>query len=172
MSETIDISEGTHVGLTRVEAPKVPNRDQTPDTDSAHREMIHSQDRTTTSHTPTTSRVTMDASSYSFLNNLEQRTAALANSDRVLRNHVQKATHVVKILPDFNGQDMSVEQFIRENKNAERFVDPSDKDFLLEMIEAKVMENARTHIRRRIPENFDEFVKLLKRAFSSTQNLP
>ncbi|KAJ8685219.1 hypothetical protein QAD02_021012 [Eretmocerus hayati] len=66
------------------------------------------------------------------------------------RQNPKRVTDVARILPDFDGQNITVDQFIRECKNAERFVGSEDRDFFLELVKAKVVGPARAHIQGKI----------------------
>lgn len=90
---------------------------------------------------------------------------------RAPRVAYKKTSEVIKILPEFNGHNISVNQFIRECKDAERFVDPADKDFFIRLVKSKITENARAYLQHKTFQTIDELLAELKRSFEPTQSL-
>lgn len=84
----------------------------------------------------------------------------------------KKTNEIVKIIPEFDGQNISVNQFIRKCKDAENFVDPVDKDFYIRLAESKVIGNARSYLQCKSFLTLNHLLIELKRSFAPTQNLP
>ena len=61
-------------------------------------------------------------------------------------NQYRKIRDIEKIVPEFDGQNISISQFIRECKSAEAFVEPSDKLFFAKIVQSKVTGNAKTYL--------------------------
>lgn len=84
----------------------------------------------------------------------------------------KKTTEIIKILPEFDGQNISINQFIRKCRDAESFADPADKNFFIRLVESKVTGDARAYLQYKTFNTLDQLLVELKRAFAPTQSLP
>lgn len=78
-------------------------------------------------------------------------------SDRTIKRY-KKTSEVEKIIPEFDGQKLLINQFIRDCKDAEKFVDPLDHDFFIRIVKSKVKGCANSYLQYK---NFDTLDKLL-----------
>ena len=67
----------------------------------------------------------------------------------------RKSSEIARILKEFNGQNISVNQFIRDVKNVERFAHPIDKDFFIELVKSKVVGDAQAYLQYKTFANLD-----------------
>lgn len=84
----------------------------------------------------------------------------------------KKTTEIIKILPEFDGQNISINQFIRKCKDAESFADPADKNFFIRLVESKVIGDARAYLQYKTFHTLDQLLAELKRTFAPMQTLP
>lgn len=78
-------------------------------------------------------------------------------------------THIILI---FDGQNISINQFIRNCKDVERFIDPLDRGFFIRLVKAEVTESAKSFLQYKEFGSLDELLSELKRTYAPTQNLP
>ena len=84
----------------------------------------------------------------------------------------KKTNEIVRILPEFNGRNISVNRFIKECREAENFVNPNDRDFFIKLIKARITGEASDYLQYKSFDNLDQLLLDLKRVFSPIQNLP
>ena len=84
----------------------------------------------------------------------------------------KKINEIVRILPEFNGKNISINRFIRECKEAENFVSPGDKSFFLKIVKSRVTGDANDYLQFKSFDNLEQLLLELKRVFSPSQNLP
>ncbi|KAJ8683782.1 hypothetical protein QAD02_019574 [Eretmocerus hayati] len=85
---------------------------------------------------------------------------------------LRKATDVVRVLPEFDGQNMPVEKFIKDFERAAKFVAPEDREFFLVLVKSKIVKSAGLLIHDREIETLEQLAEHLRRAFASAKNLP
>lgn len=84
----------------------------------------------------------------------------------------RKTADIARIIPDFDGINLSVNQFIHECKDAEIFVDPEDRLFFIRLVKSKVIGNARSYLQYKNFDTLDDLLNELKRSSAPSQNLP
>ena len=67
---------------------------------------------------------TRDNSDNNSIDSINHKSVASYSS-----HNYKKTNEIVRILPEFNGKNTSVNRFIRECRDAENFVNPSDRNF-------------------------------------------
>ena len=84
----------------------------------------------------------------------------------------KKINEIVRILPEFNGKNISINSFIRDCKEAETFVNPGDKSFFLKVVKSRVTGDVNDYLQFKSFHDLDQLLSELKRVFAPTQNLP
>ena len=84
----------------------------------------------------------------------------------------KKTNEIVRILPEFNGRNISVNRFIRECREAENLVNPNDRTFFMKLVKSRVTGEASDYLQFKSFDNLDQLLSDLKRVFSPSQNLP
>lgn len=84
----------------------------------------------------------------------------------VNKDYYKKPVDIAKIIPDFDGQNISINQFIRECKDSEKFVNPIDKCFFVRLVKGKVIGNARAYLQYKDFENLEQLLTELKRTYA------
>ena len=87
-------------------------------------------------------------------------------------NTYKRTSEVVKIIPEFNGRNISVNQFIRECRDAEHFINPNDRKFFVKLVKSRVTGDAQAYLQFKTFSNLEQLLEELKRTFTSAQNLP
>ena len=106
-------------------------------------------------------------------------TSDIANDSSSINNHANNNFHAyykksneIAILPEFNGKNISVTEFIRECRKAEEFVNPNDKNFFLKIVKSRVTGDARNYLQFKTFNSLEQLLAELKRAFTPTKNMP
>ena len=105
-----------------------------------------------------------------------QATSEINNDNISTTNHTsyacyKKPNETARILPEFNGKNISITEFIRECKDAEEFVNPNDKNLFLSK-KSRVTGEARNYLQFKRFDNLEQLFADLKRAFTPTKNMP
>lgn len=79
---------------------------------------------------------------------------------------------VGKIIPEFDGRNITVNRFIRECKKAESFVNPMHKMFFVSLVESKVTGAAGAYLQFKDFVTLNELLDKLKKSFAPSRNLP
>ena len=108
--------------------------------------------------------VTRDDSDNNSINNKSVNSNFLSN--------YKKTNEIVRILPEFNGRNISINRFIRECKEAENFVNPNDRSFFLKLVKSRVTGDVNDYLQFKNFDSLDQLLSELKRVFAPTQNLP
>ena len=110
--------------------------------------------------------ITRDISDNNSVNSINSKVL-----ESVVPRH-KKINEIVRILPEFNGKNISINRFIRECKEAETFVNPGDKSFFLKIVKSRVTGDANDYLQFKSFNDLDQLLAELKRVFAPTQSLP
>ncbi|CAB0033556.1 unnamed protein product [Trichogramma brassicae] len=78
---------------------------------------------------------------------------------------------IEKIMPYFDGKNMSVAQFIHDCKVAKRFLRPADNEFFTALLKVRVKDGANCYLQHKIFTSDDEIYDELKRAYAPSRGL-
>ena len=84
----------------------------------------------------------------------------------------KKTNEIVRILPEFNGRNISVNRFIRECKETKNFVNLDERNFFLKLVKSHVAGEASDYLQFKSFKNLEQLLSELKRVFSPRKNLP
>ena len=84
----------------------------------------------------------------------------------------KKPNEIARILPEFDGKNISITEFIRECREAEEFIDPNDKNSFLKIVKSRVIGEARNYLQFKTFNNLEQLLSEIKRAFTPTKNMP
>lgn len=84
--------------------------------------------------------------------------------------HLQ-ISEAIKILPEFNGENITILQFTRECEDLESLLNPQDKYIFVRLVKSKITGKARKHIEAKTDDTLHEILAALKRAYSPHQTL-
>ena len=93
---------------------------------------------------------------------------SVSNESRIYK----KTNEVAKILPEFNGKGIPINRFIRICRDAERFIDPNDKDFFLRLVKSRVTGEASDYLEFKTFDSLDQLLSELKEVFAPSHSLP
>lgn len=82
-----------------------------------------------------------------------------------------KVTGITHLISVFDGQNISVNSFIRECKKAEGLVDPRDRALLFRLILSKVKGNADAYLENHKITNLPDLFSVLKRAYDPSRSI-
>ena len=100
---------------------------------------------------------------FSNRNNSASRDSIIREEPRI---SYKKTNEIVRILLEFNGNNISVNRFIRECREAENFVNPSDRDFIMKLVKARVTGEASDYLQFKSFDNLDQLLLELKSFFT------
>lgn len=80
-------------------------------------------------------------------------------------------SEAIQILSEFNGTNITINQFARECRDLESLLSPNDKYIFARIVKSKITGTARNYVNSKTYSNVTEILDELKRAYAPYQNL-